>query len=385
MAGEYAPIVQELVQAINTNKGWLDDFNCAIDCAVKQAPNDIEGIRVLEDYYKFIDQFLRWVPSETPDGRQIYKKLCLFYFILDQRSAYAHQTAISPATANQPLGWLSDWIVRYARELGAFLDTPESLTDESLQTFKDAPSYNWNDYVEPRGGWKTFNEFFARYVKPGYRPITDIANSNVIVAPADSTYQAQYPVDSDSQVTIKTLVWPIYELLNQTEYADNFKGGIFLHSFLGPNDYHRLHAPVGGEVLEAKIIQGQAYLEVIAENGRLKPIRPIQSRFRDPRDLNAPDSAGYQFCQIRGLFVLKTAIGLVAVLPIGMCQVSSVVPTAEVGRTLFKGEELAYFQFGGSDIVLVFEADSKVTVTANSGTHYKVGTQIATAAGTGSV
>jgi phosphatidylserine decarboxylase len=77
--------------------------------------------------------------------------------------------------------------------------------------------------------------------------------------------------------------------------------------------------------------------------------------------------------------VLEGAIGLVAVLPIGMCQVSSVILTAEKGVTLRKGEEMSYFQFGGSDIIVLFEAKSNVSFTAQPGVHYKMGTKIAQA------
>lgn len=152
-----------------------------------------------------------------------------------------------------------------------------------------------------------------------------------------------------------------------------------MHAFLNTNDYHRQHAPVGGTVLEARVIPGEVYLEVVAEpvpddpNGmhRLKPLR----RF----GLHDNDNAGYQFSQARGLIVLDTAIGLVAVLPIGMCQVSSVILTAEVGVTLRKGEELSYFQFGGSDIIMLFEAKSNVSFTAQPCVHYKMGTKLAQA------
>ena len=60
-----------------------------------------------------------------------------------------------------------------------------------------------------------------------------------------------------------------------------------------------------------------------------------------------------------------------------MCQVSSVVITAETGVTLRKREELSYFQFGGSDIIVLFEAKSNVSFTAQPGVHYKMGTRIA--------
>ena len=80
--------------------------------------------------------------------------------------------------------------------------------------------------------------------------------------------------------------------------------------------------------------------------------------------------------QNRGLVVLDSPIGLVAVLPMGMGQVSSVIMTAEEGKVLRKGEEISYFQFGGSDIVMVFEAACNVNFTARPGVHYKVGTKI---------
>lgn len=154
-------------------------------------------------------------------------------------------------------------------------------------------------------------------------------------------------------------------------YKDRFKNGIFMHAFLNTTDYHRLHAPVGGKVLESRVIQGQAYLEVdaiadLSNNGVLLP----------KRHFDAPDSPGYQFDQTRGLVVIESSVGLVAVLPMGMCQVSSVITTAEVGVTLRKGEELAYFQFGGSDIVLLFESATNLSITAQPNVHYKMGTRL---------
>ncbi len=49
-------------------------------------------------------------------------------------------------------------------------------------------------------------------------------------------------------------------------------------------------------------------------------------------------------------------IGLVAVVPIGMVEVSSCVidPQVVPGHHLQKGDELGYFQFGGSTECLIF-------------------------------
>ena len=48
-------------------------------------------------------------------------------------------------------------------------------------------------------------------------------------------------------------------------------------------------------------------------------------------------------------------VGIVAVVPVGMAQVSGVNMTFEVGNKCRKGEEFGYFTFGGSDIIVLFQ------------------------------
>ena len=189
---------------------------------------------------------------------------------------------------------------------------------------------------------------------------------------------------ADSIVTIKNIPWSILDLLSGSQYADKFGGGVFTHAFLNTYSYHRQHAPVDGKVVEARVIPGQVYLEtevvpVAGGGNKLQPVRRIIGKQNDalsPETVNAPDSPGYQFLQCRGLIVLETKIGYVAVLPIGMAQVSSVIITAEVGVNLRKGEEISYFQFGGSDVIVVFQAQSNVTITAVADQAVKMGNQI---------
>ena len=67
---------------------------------------------------------------------------------------------------------------------------------------------------------------------------------------------------------------------------------------------------------------------------------------------------------------------MVAVLPVGVAVVSSIILTAEEGVTLRKGEEIGYFQFGGSDVVVMFESKRKVKLDAKVGVRYKIAVQI---------
>ncbi len=78
---------------------------------------------------------------------------------------------------------------------------------------------------------------------------------------------------------------------------------------------------------------------------------PEGSAWAEVERLHVPINR-YQIDQERGLIVIDSPeVGLVAVLPVGMCFVSSVNLTPEVGARLQKGDEFGFFLFGGSDIV----------------------------------
>lgn len=212
----------------------------------------------------------------------------------------------------------------------------------------------------PPGGWLTFNQFFARQVRPGRRPVDHRCDDSVVVSPADSVHQGRWPIYDDSTVTAKGLTWSVIELLAGSPCQDKFKGGVFTHSFLDVNDYHWLHAPVGGVVKEVRKIPGKVTADVV--------MRPGGS-------LEIVGGTGYQFTQDRGLIVIDSPLGYVAVLPIGMAQVSSVNLTAEAGTVISKGEASGYFAFGGSDIMALFEA-GKVRLDADVVKHHNQGKQI---------
>ncbi|KZV79432.1 hypothetical protein EXIGLDRAFT_782348 [Exidia glandulosa HHB12029] len=56
---------------------------------------------------------------------------------------------------------------------------------------------------------------------------------------------------------------------------------------------------------------------------------------------------------------------------------SSVKLSVKEGDELRKGQEISYFQLGGSDIVMIFQKDAKVEFKQKRGCHYKVGEHVA--------
>lgn len=365
------PIVQRLADLVAEHR-WEDAFTSALEDVARQNISALSGMRSFADYLYYIDNMVRWAPRESGDSRLVHDKLVEFYFVLDQPSLRGLQSPVEPGASRRALTPLSAWIVNYAQMWGTYLDSEKSA--EHIDSFRTNPAFCWDDYMPPPSGYRTFNQFFARHVKPGRRTIAALNDPCVVVSPVDACFIGQWPIAVDSTIEVapatidaKGMRWSISELLCDSEFADRFAGGVFTHLALRTFDYHRWHSPVSGTVIEARIVQGQACFDVdVIETFDLNGAST-------GRRLHAVEGTGYQFVQTRGLVVLDSPIGLVACLPVGMAQVSSVVITAEVGATLRKGEEMGYFQFGGSDFVLVFERQSGTEIDSAQQKHFLQG------------
>ncbi|KAF2148619.1 hypothetical protein K461DRAFT_272092 [Myriangium duriaei CBS 260.36] len=359
--GGYNPVIllltgwnEFLPKDATTGKTPLDlAVMSALDSSIGQKFKDLK-IHDTMSFLNFADHLLRWVPEENTEGKKIYDILCLFAFVFDQPSLQIYQNEVHPKSVGQPLTWLSSWIVVFSQIQGQWLDTQASITKESLESFKKSPLYDYDECEKQT--FSSFNDFFYRTLKPGSRPIAEPDNAKTIVFPADSTFDVAYSIDANDFINVKGLQWNTNDLLKDSRYHDDFDGGVWMHAFLNTWNYHRQHAPVAGVVKEAKIIHGAAYIDVIAsDDGDLEHIRRLPS-------LSAQDGSGYQFLQTRGLIVIDAGeLGLVAVLPIGMSQVSGIVLTVEPGQKVEKGDNLSYFKFGGSDIVVVFQPKAGLT------------------------
>jgi phosphatidylserine decarboxylase len=334
----HQPVVLELIELLKSRPDLVDSLTASIRAA------HFGDVGTLEQYYEFLDAMVAHIPRD----RDLSAILLKYYYLID----------LSPDGLLQRDEAFQHWSHAFACAWGSFLDTTASAGD--LKSFYSDPRYKIDDYYVSPSGWLTFNQFFARQLRPGKRPVDGPCDDAIVVSAADSIFKGQWPIQSDSRIAIKNMNWSIDELLEGSPYKDRFKNGIFVHSYLAANDYHRYHTPVAGVIKEARKISGHVTMDVIR-----KPDGSLES----------VDGTGYQFRQVRGLVVMESPLGLVAVLPIGMAQVSSVNLTAEVGATLRKGEEFGFFLFGGSDIVMLFEA-GKVHIEAQADVRYNQGQRI---------
>lgn len=322
-------------------------------------------------YLDYVDEASRLIPQEVlinpPDiiREQILQSICYFYFLIDQplpelrdKGFYSNSIQYYPPFA--------DWTRAFANAWGEFLDTRGSWNQTTYDQFLADPAFGLSaGWYESPANWTTFNEFFARYLRsPDQRPIADPTDPSVVVSPADSVPQGVWPIDANSQIEVEgglriklDRYYSIPQLLGaDSPYKDAFANGVLTHTFLNVFDYHRYHFAVGGIIKDKRRISQNVSLEVDwdADAKRYDPV----------------DSTGWQFWQTRGYVIVDTVeYGLVALIPMGMAQVSSVnfEPGVVADSLHVKGEMLGNFLFGGSDFVMLFQQQARFEITAPKG------------------
>ncbi|OEU73894.1 MAG: phosphatidylserine decarboxylase [Desulfuromonadales bacterium C00003068] len=249
----------------------------------------------------------------------------------------------------------------FARQRGKFMDS-EASTHQVANWLNDvrieSEDYILPDPTAPDGGFKSFNEFFVRSLKDQdkSRPQTMPNRDYVISAPTDAIINSIPQKITDANTLIPTKgrqALNIVDMLGGSKYANKFIGGTALSCVLMPNTYHHYHAPVGGHVVETRIIDDAFY---------------GYNDFPSWAPING--NVGYygtDFSQFenfkRGYFIIDTGkYGHVAIIPVGLNTISSIVfdeQFANVTRPVpvKRGDKLGNFAYGGSMVIIVFEPD----------------------------
>lgn len=222
------------------------------------------------------------------------------------------------------------------------LSVKQGIKYDAPSSAKDIPSFiafhrlDMNEVLDPIDSFKSFNQFFYRKLRPGMRPCTEPNDSRVAVSPADCRSVVFNTLTDATEIWVKGQNFSIKRLIGETYPNDVllFENGSFGIFRLAPQDYHRFHVPVDGSICQPKTV-GQDYytvnpmairsgLDVYGENVRV--VIPVDTK----------------------------EFGRCMIICVGAMLVGSTVITSPVGPVK-RAEELGYFKFGGSTILLLFQ------------------------------
>jgi len=218
----------------------------------------------------------------------------------------------------------------------------------------------------PHWGFGSWNAFFTRPLKPNARPIQLPDDGSAIVSACDSTvYRIERNAQRQSKFWIKAQPYSLADMLDH-KYVEEFVGGDVFQAFLSPFNYHRWHSPVSGTIREAFVKEGLYFSQA-----------PSVGEDKTDQD----NSEGYiAHVQARALIFIEAdnpEIGLICVMPIGMVEISSNILTVKEGDHVEKGQELGYFQFGGSTHCVFFRRGVVKEFTGKVKSVFQVGQVIA--------
>ncbi|KAJ3155707.1 hypothetical protein HDU86_004176 [Geranomyces michiganensis] len=184
--------------------------------------------------------------------------------------------------------------------------------------------------------YRTFNEFFSRKMRPEVRPIASPGDDAIISSAADCRLSVFPTIDLAKKYWIKGHHFTLENLFQSADMAKRFDGGSLGIFRLAPQDYHRWHVPVSG-VLSAdkKVIPGTFYTvnpKAVKEN--------LDVYTENSREVS---------------MLVSPVFGQVAIVAVGAMLVGSIKQTAKPGVPLTRGEEMGYFEFGGSTVLVLFQ------------------------------
>ena len=377
---EHTEAVWALIDICNKNaevKGLLEH---AIRQAAEINPDRrYNPAQSLTEFYDFVDWNIRQLPwdvmiHQAPHsyGQSLYGRtdqgIGYFWFIVDQPLEELKGRGFYYPTVEfvEPF---SSWLTTYAQSWGEWLSSEESWNDGYYRMVADDPDWGLTYGWYGKGNqWHTYNEFFARELaSPDMRPIAEAD----VVSPVDSWPKTTFAINDNNQLEypsdlqIKTAkLSDIGQLIGEdSKYKDAFAGGTLTHTFLDVNDYHRYHAPVDGTLRELRKIPG------VAAGGGYTLWDDEEKLYYYSNDM------GFQMVETRSCAIIENEeFGLVAMLPVGMSQICSCnwIPSLHVGQTLHRGDEMGYFLFGGSDVVLIFQRGVEVELL-HMGEHLLMG------------
>jgi len=208
----------------------------------------------------------------------------------------------------------------------------------SIAPFVRAYKVNTSECELNVNEYRTFNDFFARRLKTGARPIAALDDPNILTCPADCRLLVFPSLSSSHHFWLKGEELTIGDLFGDSfqHLVHHFHDPALVIARLAPSDYHRWHTPMRCRMDQRASLHGTYY------SVSPSAVRRVNVYGKNKRELCLLHSCEFGPCV------------LVAV---GASMVSSIHISAPSDRVLDKGEEHGHFRFGGSTVLLLYQRD----------------------------
>ncbi len=233
------------------------------------------------------------------------------------------------------------------------LRAPKPVLQAAIRTFCKIYDVDLGEAERSLSDFATFQEFFTRRLKPGAREVDHSAG--VLPSPSDGVLSISGSLANDTLIQAKGIDYTLDALLGGKEDADPYRGGSYAVVYLAPRNYHRVHSPWQGEIVQWRYVAGPLY-----PVNRLG-IEKVPGLFaRNERIIGHCQT---EFGPAALIMVGATCVGHMRVcftdLATNEGKPTSALTTLSAPVSQARGDEFGVFEMG-STVVLVF-ADPNVT------------------------
>lgn len=197
--------------------------------------------------------------------------------------------------------------------------------------------------------YQTLHDLFTRRLKANARNIS--LGKDVMISPVDGVIRDFGKIDGNSRFPVKNSEIDLTMMLGDQTKSDKYINGHYIIFYLSPQNYHRIHSPIKGQLLSTWSLGGISY-----------PVNDLGLRYG-----NRPLSTNFRL-----ISEIKSEHQDVAVVKVGALNVNSIHMTTKESH-LKPGDELAYFSFGSTVILLIEDNNFQFSHLVTEGSPIKYG------------
>lgn len=235
--------------------------------------------------------------------------------------------------------------VRLSRAVGRLCEQPLPAPLSRFVSGAYSRAYRVNlAEAEPiEDAYPSFDAFFTRRLRPGARPLADAR----VTSPSDGLIVAVGGVVGGTSIVVKGRPYQVDELIGSRDDARRYEGGEFAVVYLHPRDYHRVHSPVDGALVEVRVVPGDLF-PVNSIGERHVPRLFVRNR-RATMVIDTPDLG-----RVQVVMVGATIVGKISVAALGERSGEPGVHPLNPSVMVRRGDEIGAFHLG-STVVVLFE------------------------------
>ena len=131
---------------------------------------------------------------------------------------------------------------------------PRPIARAAVRAFARTYRIDVDEAGRPMHEYPSVGHFFIRDLREGLRPI-----ESDFVSPVDGVLRNFGVVENGRLEQIKGKTYTVASFLGDDAYASRYANGAYFNLYLSPQDYHHVHAPVGGQIVRSVHIPGKLW------------------------------------------------------------------------------------------------------------------------------